>query len=234
MDKAFRLMTRSELHDSIRCVSAVREAVGDSIDLMIEGHGRFNVESTLRIAVALQPCSVLWFEEPLFPELFDGVADLRRRAPVPLAASEWIYNRYQAREYFDRGCDDFIQPDISRVGIREIRLIAGWADAIGVGFYPHNPMGPTTNIPTLHVAARTPNFFLLETMANGVPWRRDISDEEIRVEDGQMLIPTRSGLGIELNEAELVKHPPKLHRLRHYRGDLTAIRPAGAQEGFSR
>jgi galactonate dehydratase len=229
-------MARSELHDLIRCVSAVREAVGDSIDfdLMIKGHGRFNMESASRIAVALQPCSVLWFEEPLFPELFDGMADVRRRAPVPLTAGEWMYSRYQAREDFDRGCGDLIQPDISRVGIRKIRLIAGWAEATSVGFYPQNPIGPITNIPTLNVVACTPNFFLLETMANDVPWRRDISDEEIRVEDGQMMIPTRSGLGIELNEAELVKHPPKPHRLRHCRGDLTAICPAGAKEWFSR
>lgn len=230
----YRDITGSELRDSICCVAAVREAVGESVDLMIEGHGRFNMESALRIAEALKPLGVLWFEEPLFPELLEDLADLRRRVPVPIAAGERIYHRYQARDYLARGCGDFIQPDISRVGIREIRLIAGWADAAGVGFCPHNPMGPITNIATLHIAACTPNFFLLETMANDVPWRKEISDEEIRVEDGQMLIPTRPGLGIELNEAELVKHPPKPHRLRHYRGDLTAIRPADAQEWFTR
>jgi len=230
----YRDITGSELHASIRCVEAVREAVGPTIDLMIEGHGRFNVESAVRIAEALRPLGVLWFEEPLFPELFEGMSHLRRRVPLPLAAGERIYNRYQAREFLAAGCVDFFQPDISRVGIREIRLMAGMADAAGVGFCPHNPMGPITNIATLHVAACTPNFFLLETMANDVPWRAEISDEEIRVEDGQMLIPTRPGLGIELNEAELEKHPPKPHRLRHYRGDLTAIRPADAREWFSR
>jgi galactonate dehydratase len=230
----YRDITRAELLESIRCVAAVREAVGDTVDLMIEGHGRFNVESALRISLALEPFGVLWFEEPLLPELLEGMAGLRRRVRVPLAAGERIYNRYQAREFLDRACGDFIQPDISRIGIREMRLIGGWAEAAGVGFCPHNPMGPITNIATLHVAASTCNFFLLETMANDVPWRRDISDEEIRVEDGQMLIPTRPGLGIELNEAELLKHPPKPHRLRHYRGDLTAIRPADAREWFSR
>jgi galactonate dehydratase len=115
-----------------------------------------------------------------------------------------------------------------------MRLIAGWADATGVGFCPHNPMGPITNSATLHIAACTPNFFLLETMANDVPWRTEISDEQVRVENGQMLITNRPGLGIELNEAELLKHPFKPHRLRHYRGDLTAIRPPDAKEWFSR
>ncbi len=230
----YRDITTAELREAIRCVAAVREAVGDSIDLMIEGHGRFNVETAVRVAVALQPFNILWFEEPLFPELFEGLAHLRRRVQVPIAAGERIYTRYQAHDYITRGCADFIQPDICRTSIKECRLMAGWADAAGIGFCPHNPMGPITNIATLHVAASTPNFFLLETMINDVPWRRDISDEEIRVEDGHMLIPTRPGLGIELNEAELLKHPPKPHRLRHYRGDLTAIRPEGAKEWFKR
>jgi galactonate dehydratase len=188
----------------------------------------------LRIGQALGEFGILWFEEPLFPELIDALADLKRRVPVPIAAGERIYTRYQAREFLDKGCGDFIQPDISRVGIKEMRLIGGMADAAGVGFCPHNPAGPITNMATLHIAACTPNFFLLETMATDVPWRRELSDENIRVENGEMLIPTRPGLGIELNEAALEKHPPKHYHLRHYRGDLTAIRPSDAQEWFCR
>ncbi len=94
-------------------------------------------------------------------------------------------------------------------------------------------MGRSPTSPTLHIAASTPIFFLLETMANERALAREISDEEIRVKDGQMLIPNRPGLGIELNEAELEKHPPKPHRLRHTAG-LTAILPADAREWFTR
>jgi len=231
---SYRDISRGELRDAVRCVAAVREAVGDTADLLIEGHGRFNVPSALRIGQALADFGILWFEEPLFPELNAALPELKQRVPVPIAAGERIFTRYQAREFLDKRGGDFIQPDISHVGIKEMRLIGGMADAAGVGFCPHNPAGPITNLATLHVAACTPNFFLLETMATDVSWRSELSDEAIRVEDGQMLIPTRPGLGVELNEAALAKYPPKHHHLRHYRGDLTAIRPSGAQEWFHR
>jgi galactonate dehydratase len=231
---SYRDLTRAELLDAVRCVAAVREAVGDATDLLIEGHGRFNLESALRIGQALAEFGILWFEEPLFPELNDVLPELKQRVPVPIAAGERIYTRYQAREFLDKRCGDFIQPDINRVGIKEMKLIGGMADAAGVGFCPHNPAGPITNIATLHIAACTPNFFLLETMATDVPWRSELTDENIRVENGDMLIPTRPGLGIELNEEAMAKHPPKRYHLRHYRGDLTAIRPSDAGEWFKR
>jgi len=231
---SYRDISRGELRDAVRCVAAVREAVGDTADLLIEGHGRFNVPSALRIGQALGEFGILWFEEPLFPELNAALPELKQRVPVPIAAGERIYTRYQAREFLDKRCGDFIQPDISHVGIKEMRLIGGMADAAGVGFCPHNPAGPITNLATLHVAACTPNFFLLETMATDVSWRSELSDEDVRVENGEMLIPTRPGLGIELNEAALAKHPPKHYHLRHYRGVLTAIRPDDAQEWFRR
>jgi len=230
---AYRDITRAELLNAVRCVAAVREAVGHT-DLLIEGHGRFNVQSALRVGQALAEFGILWFEEPLFPELLDALAELKRRVPVPIAAGERLYTRFAAREFIEKRCGDFIQPDISRVGIKELRLIGGMADAAGVSFCPHNPAGPITNMATLHIAASTPNFFLLETMATDVPWRSELSDEDVRIENGEMLIPTRPGLGIELNEEALAKHPPKRHHLRHYRGDLTAIRPADAKEWFKR
>ena len=230
---AHRDISRTELLNAIRCVAAVREAAPE-VDVLIEGHGRFNVQSALRVGQALAEFDILWFEEPLFPELLDALAELKQRVPVPIAAGERIYTRFAAREYIEKRCVDFIQPDISRVGIKELRLIGGMAEAAGISFCPHNPAGPLTNMATLHIAASTPNFFLLETMANDVPWRRDFSDEAVRMEGGDMLIPTRPGLGIELNEEALAKYPPKQHRLRHYRGDLTAIRPSDACEWFQR
>jgi len=231
---AYRDISRSELLEAIRCVAAVREAVGEGIDLLIEGHGRFNIESALRAANALAEFDILWFEEPLFPELLDALADLKRRVPVPIAAGERLYTRFAAREFIEKRCADFIQPDISRVGIKEMRLIGAMAEAAGIGFCPHNPAGPVTNMATLHIAASSPNFFLLETMATDVPWRSELSDEDVRIENGEMLIPTRPGLGIELNEEAIAEHPPKRYHLRHYRGDLTDIRPSDAKEWFKR
>jgi galactonate dehydratase len=73
-----------------------------------------------------------------------------------------------------------------------------------------------------------PNFVMLEMMMTDVPWRADICDEDLTLRDGRMVIPDRPGLGIELNEEELLKYPYKRTELRHYRGDLTNIRPPDA------
>jgi galactonate dehydratase len=230
----YRDISTKDLDKSIQCVAAVRDAVGNDIDLMVECHGRFNFESALRIANSLESLNVLWMEEPLFPELQYTMPDLRRKTKVPLATGERIYNSFQAMDFIKKGYADFIQPDASKVGIKEMRVIAGMAEAAGISFCPHNPMGPLTNVATLHIAGSMPNFFMLETMVNDIPWRKEISDEEIYLEDGYMLIPDKPGLGINLNEEGIEKYPEKPHVLRHYIGNLTEIRPDGATEWFLR
>ena len=106
------------------------------------------------------------------------------------------------------------------------------AEANHIGICPHNPSGPVANAASLQIAASTPNFWLLETMALDVPWRADICDEDITFVDGFMHIPDRPGLGIDLNEEAIAEHPYEPRDLRHYRGDLTDIRPVTACPWF--
>ncbi|MCC6353203.1 MAG: hypothetical protein IT577_04910, partial [Verrucomicrobiae bacterium] len=96
----------------------------------------------------------------------------------------------------------------------------------------HNPSGPVANAATLQIAACTPNFYLLETMASDVPHRREVSTESVRFESGQMIIPDAPGLGIDIREAEISKHPYEPRDLRHYTGALTQIRPPDATSYF--
>ncbi|MDA3961327.1 MAG: hypothetical protein PF961_11100 [Planctomycetota bacterium] len=70
-------------------------------------------------------------------------------------------------------------------------------------------------------------------MAKDVPWRAEICDEDIVIENGAMLINERPGLGVTLNHAEMERHPYREHDLRHYTGSLTAIHPDAADSWFS-
>ena len=230
---AYRDLTTAGLRHALACVAAVREAVGPDVDLMVEGHGRFDLQSALRVAHGLAEYDILWFEEPVFPENVEALAELRRRSPVPLAAGERIYTRHDARRFLEQGCAHFMQPDISRVGVHEIVHMSAWAETYGVAFCPHNPAGPVTNAATLHVAAAVPNFFLMETMSTDVPWRQDITTESLQLEGGAMVVPDGPGLGIDLCEEAIAAHPQKSYHLRHYRGDLTSIRPANAKAWFA-
>ena len=110
----------------------------------------------------------------------------------------------------------------------EMRMLGAEAEARHIGFCPHNPSGPVANAATLQIAACVPNFVMLEMMMTDVVYRKDICDEDLTLRNGKMVIPERPGLGIELNEKELLKYPYIPTHLRHYRGDLTNIRPPDA------
>jgi galactonate dehydratase len=119
------------------------------------------------------------------------------------------------------------------VGIGEMRKIAAMAETYHVALCPHNPSGPVANAATLQVAACTPNFHVLETMSTDVPYRKEVTDERSKFEEGCVIIPEGPGLGIDINEAAILTHPYEPRNLRHYTaGALTKIRPDDAEPYF--
>lgn len=224
--KSYLHISNADLDKALRCVDAVRRAVGNEMDLLIEGHGRFDTPTGIRIARELEPFKPLFFEEPVPPDNLDALLEVRRKSPVPIAAGERLYGRRAFRELLEKGAADYIQPDLSHAGgIWECRKIAAMSEACYIPFAPHNPSGPVANAATLQLAACTPNFELLEIMVSDVLWRQDVTNEALEFEDGCILIPEKPGLGIELNEEACAEHPYVPHELRHYSGQLTDIRP---------
>lgn len=226
---AYLTQTRVERHQSMDVVAAVRDAVGPAVDLMIEGHGRFDVPSAISIARDLARFDPAWFEEPVPPESIDALATVRRASPVPIAAGERYYEPSRFLELIEKQAVDFVQPDVSHVGgLSEMKRIADMAHARYLPVAPHNPLGPISNAMTLHVAAAVSNLAWLETMTTDVPWRSQVTNEEVTLSNGRMEIPTKPGLGIDINEAACLQHPYVARRLRHYKGSLTDIRPDSA------
>ena len=224
---------RKQLNEVIECVGAVFDAVKDNADIIIEGHGRFDIPTAVRVGHALGEFDILWFEEPIPPQNLEGLAEVKRRVNVPISAGERLYNRWEFRSLFELKAADFIQPDVSHAGgIMELKKIAAMAEAYHIPICPHNPSGPIANAATLQLAACVPNFYLLETMSSDVPWRKDISTEDVKFENGEMFISDKPGLGIDINVDEIKKHPFESKELRHYKGTLTDIRPADAESYF--
>lgn len=217
---------RKQLNMSMECIGAVYDAVKNDADIIIEGHGRFDIPTAVRIGNALSDFDILWFEEPIPPQNLEGLAEVKRRIKVPVSGGERLYNRWEYRSLFELKAVDYIQPDVSHAGgIMELKKIAAMAEAYHIPFCPHNPSGPVANAASLQLAACVPNFFLLETMSGDVAWRKDICNEEIQFENGSMRIPDKPGLGVDINEDEIKKHPYEPKELRHYNGTLTDIRP---------
>ena len=224
--KSYLQISNADLTNALECVAAVREAVGDKIDLLIEGHGRFDVPTGIKIAKELEQFKPMWFEEPVPPNNLEALKAVREKSPVAISAGERLYTRFDFNELFRTRACDYIQPDISHAGgIMELKKIAAIAEANYIPFAPHNPSGPIANAATLQMAACCPNFCILEIMYSDVEYRKDVTDENLVYENGRIKIGDKPGLGIELNEEECLKHPYAEHNLRHYTGALTDIRP---------
>ena len=225
--KNYRNISNSELEKALRCVAAVREAVGSGVDLLIEGHGRFDLPTSIRIAKELEQFRPMFFEEPVPPDNLEVLKAVRDKSPVAVAAGERLYTRWDYRRMFDLMAADYIQPDVSHAGgIMELKKIAAEAECRYIPFAPHNPSGPVANAASLQLAAACPNFEILEIMYSDVVWRKDVTDEKLEYRDGCIRIPDAPGLGIRIDEEACLAHPYQTHTLRHYTGALTDIRPA--------
>ncbi len=231
--KNYLEISNNDLNTALECVSEVRAAVGNEVDLRIEGHGRFNIATGIKIAKELEQFKPMFFEEPVPPDNLDALKAVRDKSPVAISAGERLYTRWDYKRMFDLMAADYIQPDISHAGgIMELKKIAAEAECRYIPFAPHNPSGPVANAATLQLAATCPNFSILEIMYSDAEWRKDVVNEQLVYKDGYMKIPDRPGLGIEIDEAECAKHPYKPHTLRHYTGALTDIRPAKTEFYF--
>jgi len=206
--KSYLQISNADLDKALHCVAAVRDAVGPGVDLLIEGHGRFDVPTGIKIAKELEAFKPMFFEEPVPPDNLDALKAVRDKSPVAISAGERLYSRWDYRKLFDLRAADYIQPDISHAGgIMELKKIAAEAESRYIPFAPHNPSGPVANAATLQLAATCPNFCILEIMYSDVEWRKDVVNEELEYKDGHITIPNKPGLGIEsLNEDLLRAH----------------------------
>ena len=224
--KSYLQISNKDLDTALECVAKVREAVGSDVDLLIEGHGRFDVPTGIKIAKELEQFKPMWFEEPVPPNNLEALKAVRDKSPVAISAGERLYTRFDYNGLFATRAADYIQPDVSHAGgIMELKKIAAIAEANYIPFAPHNPSGPVANAATLQLAACCPNFCILEIMYSDVEYRKFVTDENLVYENGRIKIGDKAGLGIELNEEECLKHPYVEHNLRHYTGALTDIRP---------
>jgi galactonate dehydratase len=192
------------------CVRAIRDAVGDDIDIMVDCHARPSPRMGLKFAKALDPYGLYWFEEPCWPESVAGIAEIQRCVATPIATGERLVGQHAFRPFLEQQACSVIQPDITHCGgLSEARRIAAMAEAYRVALAPHNPQGPISTAASLELGFATPSYIICEAVHLDVPWRADVVETGFAVEPkGRIVRPgNQPGLGIEINEAEVKKHP---------------------------
>jgi galactonate dehydratase len=214
------------IHYAEACVRAMREAVGDSIDIMVDCHARPSPRMGMLFAKALEPYNLYFLEEPCWPEMMDDIALIQRRVKTPIATGERLVGIHAFRELFEKRAASVIQPDITHCGgLTEARRICAMAEAYRVAVAPHNPQGPVSTAASLELGFATPSYVICETVHSDVPWRNDVVSEGFTVEPkGRVVRPNnRPGLGIEINEYEVRRHPFEqevLQRVFHKDGSV--------------
>lgn len=206
----FGELDRAERQRSIAIVEAVRAAVGPEVDLFIEGHARFVVHEAVRVAAALEPYDVGWFEEPLPWTHIDRYAELRARTTIPISGGEHFHNRYEYRRLFETNAVNIVQPDLSMVGgYTEMRTVTAIADLHSMTVAPHNSNSPFCTTASAHAALAMPNFKILETFDSLLePFVFDALTGCLPVRDGHLPLPEAPGIGVELADDVFAEHPP--------------------------
>ncbi len=206
---AWRLLPAREFDLSIDIIRAVRDAVGDSVDILIEGHRRFNVATALQIAEAMREFRPAWFEEPLDHSNISAMAEVARRSPVPISTGESFSNKQQFAELLKHDVVDIWQPEpLNLGGLFATRKIADLVDAHYGVVAPHSAQGPVCSAACVQLGACLPNFYIQEIFDDfNEPWEKDIVTDPVEVVDGYIDIPERPGLGLDLNVDEILRHP---------------------------
>ena len=189
-------------------VKAVRDATGGRVDLLIEHHGRFNPTSAIMIAKKLREFDPLFMEEPVHPENIDGLKKYRGATDVRVALGERILTKEQVVNVLSNNLTDFLQPDITNIGgVTQALKVAAIAEAYGVEIAFHNAFGPIQNAVTIQMDAAIPNFLIQESFYDVFPsWKRQLVKDQSRVENGYTAVPTKPGLGVEVDEKVLEDH----------------------------
>lgn len=184
----------------VKCVdhiAAIREAIGNEIDIAIDFHGKFSPATAIRLIKELEPLRPMFVEEPCLPENVDTLVTIARSTTIPIATGERLFTRFGFREAIEKQAAQIYQPDISHAGgIFEVRKIAAMAEAYYAGIAPHCPLGPISLAAGIQVDASIPNFVCQEHVSLGEGYLK----QPFVIKDGYVDVPTGPGLGIEVDE----------------------------------
>lgn len=202
-----RGMSNADLRHCARMVEAVRRAVGDEVDLAIDAHGAFDVQTAIRLGQALEPYRLLWIEDPIPVGNMVALAKVSQETSTPICTGELLNTRYEYRELFERQAADIVMPDLARTGgVLEMKKSAALADTYYVPMAPHNMVGPIATIASAHLCTCIPNFLILEYQLGDVPWIDELLSHPVDVRDGHLHLTDRPGLGVELNHKAVERY----------------------------
>ncbi|MEM7537006.1 MAG: galactonate dehydratase [Chloroflexota bacterium] len=204
-------------------LGAVREAVGDDVDILLDMHGRLTPQMAIQYGRAFEPYTPFFLEEPSQAENPAAMAPIAQALTTPIATGERLFTRWGFREILENQAASLLQPDTCHAGgISEVRKIAAMAEVYYAGIAPHNPYGPVSTAACIQVDLAMPNFVIQEMIDPDVaPEAMAFVKEPLPVVDGHIYPPAKPGIGVEVDEAECLRRQPDFSQvgartLNHY------------------
>jgi galactonate dehydratase len=188
----------------VACAHLMRELVGPEVELAFDFHGKMTPALAIEVCQQLKTMRPMFVEEPVPQENVDALKLVSDHVPFPIATGERLLSRWEFRPVLEQQACAYIQPDVSHAGgISEVRRIANMAEVYYIHIMPHCAIGPVALSACLQVDAAVPNFLIQESV--GPDWLADTVQTAWKVRDGFVELPNVPGLGVEVDEVEVVK-----------------------------
>jgi galactonate dehydratase len=194
-------MSRAAERQAMELTALVRETAGPDVELLIDAHGRFDVPTAIRLGQALDEFGdIHWYEEPVPPESYRALEQVRERVRVPISVGERLHTRWDFVPILENGLADFIMPDVTWTGgISELKKIATMAEAYYVPISPHDAAGPVNLVAGGHVMATVPNFYRIESSRHDLSSYNQFLTTPLDNTGGRLTLPAGPGLGLDFD-----------------------------------
>ncbi|TXG86333.1 MAG: galactonate dehydratase [Thermomicrobiales bacterium] len=219
----FGLPSEGDVHEprvamktAIDQFAAVRDAVGDEIEITFDIHTRLDQRDSVYLCNELEQFRPFFIEDPVRAESMQALRAVRAGTNVPIAAGEQFTSKWQFRQIIEEDLIDFARIDLCLAGgFSESRKIAGWCETHDIPLAVHNPLGPVSSAACLQLNLATANFAVQEQPRLPGTMLTDVVPVQIPWEDGYLLPPDRPGLGIEFDREAALAHPFQLTEIPH-------------------
>lgn len=205
----YRTLDRAERRRTLDLVEAVRAALPDDVDMILEFHDRLTSTEALSLIRDLAQFRPLWVEDPVFSNDVAALAHVARESPVRVAGGERFSMPRQFADYFSRGGSDMVLPEYLRLGgLSRMQQAAAIAEAHNAMVSPHQAQSPLGTAVTVHFDIATPNAFIQECFDEfHLAWAKDVFENIPEIRNGYLYPSEEPGHGVRVNEAEIGKHP---------------------------
>jgi len=186
---------------TLKQCDAVRTALGDDIEILIDVHTRLDPQHVIPLCRSLEQFHPYFIEDPLRSENVKTYHQMARHVSVPLAVGEQFATKWEFRELIEEELMQYARIDVCIVGgLTEARKVANWCETHYIDIAPHNPLGPVSTAACLHLDLATSNFGVQELPRQPGTILPEVFPVQVSFEDGHLLPPTSPGLGIDFNE----------------------------------